>query len=350
MNTIAPPLRVHVIWHPNDVRSTTETPVELPQQLFRLLHSDPALLASERSGIPVALHTGGAAPDGTTELPPTVDLSSSARSLVVLLVGDAMCDDDAWVNWVRDLRFRIEDAPTATLLPLALVERALGRTYMLGEVAAERVFDQTTRVERDRGVRIAILRTLVRMLNNDQRTRVFVSHAKADGRRVARVLADYLDELKGESWIDAEQIESGQNFRAVLNQAVDPNSVFVAIVSDAYATREWCRWEAQIAKQKGLAMVVLDMVSEGQRRGVPALANLPVIRFNAHVLAEDAPVSAEAIVACRRVMETVLLERLNTLYFPQRVSALAAHFGEVSENWKYFSPAPDLMSLVRACP
>ncbi len=362
--TVAQPpiaVTVRVVWRPDDFPEPAGSPVStelpaptvpptlpptLPVQLFQLLQPHQQVLTSERSGMPVFLHTAVADASGIMALPPDVPTPAGEQTLVVVFVGEAMLNDSAWMKWVRALRRRIGDIVGAEFLPIALTERALLFGHDLGEFNADRAFDDSSPIERDRGVRITVLRTLARMLNGGQKIHSFVSHAKTDGSRVGKVLAATLDQLNAEAWIDVEQIEAGRNFRQVLATALDRDSVFVAVVSDAYATREWCRWEAQIAKERGLAMVVLDMVTEGQRRSVPALGNVPVIRFNAPIVDDDAPPSVEAIVACRRVIEAVLLERVNSLYFARRVQKLGAQFAAAVDEWTVFSPAPDLISLV----
>lgn len=345
-------VQVHVVWHPGDVDDGKDAlTMPLPTQLFRLLHTDPALVAGERAGMPVFFHTSAAGPDGTVDVPPDVPLTDGQASLVVVLVGNSICNSSSWLDWLAALRRQMETSAAWRFLPVGLVPRAVQQGRTLGEIAAERAFDEADPVERDRLVRIAVLRTLVDILTGGQRIKPFVSHAKADGRRVAMVLAQCIDDLKAESWIDAERISGGDNFHSVLRDAVenrkDQNVVFVAVVSDAYATREWCRWEAQVAKESGLAMVVLDMVTEGQRRSLPALGNVPVIRFNPPAIADDgAKPSKEAITACRRVFEAVLLERINGLCFTQRVTRMVARFGHTPDRWVYFSPAPDLITLL----
>jgi hypothetical protein len=103
-------------------------------------------------------------------------------------------------------------------------------------------------------------------------------------------------------------------------------------------------------------MVVLDMVSEGQRRSLPALGNVPVVRYNpppaaqqavnAQQAADDEAVRPAARVACRRVAEALLLERVNALFFEERSKAWARRIGRPEGGWISFSPPPDLLAIV----
>ncbi|RBN36117.1 molecular chaperone Tir, partial [Priestia megaterium] len=72
---------------------------------------------------------------------------------------------------------------------------------------------------------------------------MFISHAKEDGVSLAKSLSDYLQtqtELK--TFFDANDIAIGYEF----SQEIEANiqkSVLVAIHSDRYSSREWCRKE-----------------------------------------------------------------------------------------------------------
>jgi TIR domain len=341
------PLEVRIVWHPDDLVACESAPVSVPVQLFHTLCNDPGIPASERPAIPVRFHTSIKTEGERPRVPIEVPLDGADHVLIVALVGAAWLNDGAWLKWYQQLRRAAEPQSSVTLLPVALVASVFDFGWVFGETNCERVFDQPDVVERDRGVRIAVLRTIVRILSGGRPLKVFVSHAKADGFRVGRALAQSIDELKGHAWVDIEQIEAGQNFREVLSWAMDQDAVFVAVVSDSYSTREWCRWEAHFAKAQGLAMVVLDMVGEGQRRSLPSLGNVPVVRYNAPpTVNADEPLTPEAHVACRRVMEAVLQERVNMAYFDCRIKLLAETFGDDPATWARFSPPPDLFTIV----
>lgn len=340
-------LTVGIIWHPDD--ATTDEPgvaLPLPVQLFRMLHSDPSMLASERCGITVTMHTAARDDDGVMPTPPTPRFEPAGQTVLVVLLGRGFLNDDAWRRWFVELRERAATRADVTLVPVALSPHAANQR-LVGSLHVEPVHAAASPVERDRRVRIAVLRTLVRLLNNGAPFKIFVSHARQDGSGVARALADFLDEMKGEAWVDVEQIEAGHDFRTVLRDAVTTSSAFVAVVSDAYATREWCRWEVQIAREHQLSVVVLDMVTEGQRRCLGTLGSAPVVRYNAPWrIGTDGPVPDEALVACARVFEAILQSKLCDLSFERRMRTLTTHFHQGTPDWTYLGAPPDLLTLV----
>ncbi len=302
--------------------------------------------------MPVYLHTGTPINDFTTETPPDVPLDAAAVTVVVVLVGDRFVSEDGWIEWGRELRVRAEADDSVTFVGVALTEVAARHDVLFGRLNRERTQDEADstgayrvedRVERDRHVRISVLRALARRLGGDERVRVFVSHAKQDGAQFATQLTYHLLSYRTDAWFDAHKIESGRNFEEELRRGLD-NSCFVAIVTDVYATRDWCRWEAQLAKEQGLPSVVLDLVSEGQRRSLPSLGNMPVVRLNLPVDAVDAAISPTAKVAYGRVTEALLTELVSARYFPIVVEALRRHYGTM-ERWHPFPAPPELMSL-----
>lgn len=80
-------------------------------------------------------------------------------------------------------------------------------------------------------------------------------------------------------------------------------------------------------------MVVLDLVSEGQRRSLPSLGNVPVIRLNS-----AKPNSRKAKRAYVRVVEAILAELVLSRYFPLTIET-------DSENIEPFHAPPELLSL-----
>lgn len=303
-----------------------------------LLHLDPELPASERLGIPVYFHPAVQSRDNGT-LPVDVPLDDADRVLVVVLVGDHTVTNIPFRRWLTDLRKTCERQKHVTVLGIALSEKAANnQRRIFGEVAREHAGGLSP-VELNRFVRIVVLRTLANMLGpkGKQRFRVFVSHATADGAEVAAALTRRLTALKSSPWLDVQQIEGGQGFRKQLKKGI-ANSTFVAVVSDRYAASEWCRWEVQLAKERDTPMVVLDMVSEGQRRSLPALGNVPVIRMNTLNAT-----SARADIAYDRVVEALLTELVMSRYFPHTIDT-----DDVGGDHRVFHAPPDLVTLAAA--
>ena len=82
------------------------------------------------------------------------------------------------------------------------------------------------------------------------RIKVFISHAKRDGTEVAEQVRDRLaSQGQLEAWYDANELPAGYAWEHPLEAAAERNTAaLVAVVSDAYATRYWCRREVQVAR------------------------------------------------------------------------------------------------------
>ena len=79
---------------------------------------------------------------------------------------------------------------------------------------------------------------------------IFLSHAKRDGIDIAKQLRDGVREFgQLTAWYDANDLPYGANWESPMNAAAEKGTAaLVAIVSDAYPTRHWCRREVKLAR------------------------------------------------------------------------------------------------------
>jgi hypothetical protein len=80
-------------------------------------------------------------------------------------------------------------------------------------------------------------------------------------------------------------------------------SAVVAIHTDSYSSREWCRKEIIEAKRWNVPLVVANCISDLDERGFPYLGNVPLVRVD--------PVEADRIdVIVSRLLDEVLKDFL----------------------------------------
>ena len=111
---------------------------------------------------------------------------------------------------------------------------------------------------------------------------MFLSHTKRDddGETVARGIRDWLHEnIALSSFFDVFDIPAGLSFREVLLQQVEASAV-VAVHTDAYSSREWCRREVIEAKRRHVPMIVVDCLRDLDQRSMPYMGNVPVVRMS----------------------------------------------------------------------
>ena len=109
--------------------------------------------------------------------------------------------------------------------------------------------------------------------------RVFLSHAKSGGRDATRELVAYFAlEQKFWSWLDEVDLAPGGQWAPDIRKAA-AQDVLLAVWTDAYSTRPWCRQEITAARKAEVPVVVLDMLEQSDAQQFPLLANATVLRW-----------------------------------------------------------------------
>ena len=114
-----------------------------------------------------------------------------------------------------------------------------------------------------------------------EKIRVFISHSKhdGDGESVGRSIRDWIHAHSPlDSFFDVYDIPPGLSFRDVLLHQIGAGAV-VAVHTDTYSSREWCRREVIEAKRRLVPMVVVDCIRDIDPRGMAYLGNAPIIRM-----------------------------------------------------------------------
>ena len=112
-----------------------------------------------------------------------------------------------------------------------------------------------------------------------EKIRVFISHSKHDGESVGLSIRDWIHAHSPlDSFFDVYDIPPGLSFGDVLLHQIGAGAV-VAVHTDSYSSREWCRREVIEAKRRLVPMVVVDCVQDIDPRGMAYLGNVPVVRM-----------------------------------------------------------------------
>lgn len=102
------------------------------------------------------------------------------------------------------------------------------------------------------------------LLNYLKKVQIFLSHSKhdKDGERIAHLIREQLHSGHGlSSFFDVHDIPAGLRFHQVLLKQLAQSAV-VAIHTDSYSSREWCRREIIEAKRNSVPLVVANCISE----------------------------------------------------------------------------------------
>ena len=289
--TTRPLFALYVMWHPAYAQGRALAD-GLRQHFRRDLHRS---VAGE-PGISVLERSDGAA---GSRVPLPIDWDDAELTAVVALTEAGLVADPEWAGYVRE----IAGAAHARGLPAGFFPVAMdGGALDLGCEQQALRWDRWDAPDEERLARLTrelthefcrMLRqrvdgqrpgdgggapTLGRYLEN---VRVFISHSKhdADGRAVARGIRGWIHEHGPvDSFFDVHDIPPGLSFEDVLLHYVG-TSAMVAVHTDTYSSREWCRREVIEAKRRCAPMVVVDCVRDVDPRSTAYLGNVPVVRM-----------------------------------------------------------------------
>ncbi|MFD1000038.1 TIR domain-containing protein [Ohtaekwangia kribbensis] len=110
--------------------------------------------------------------------------------------------------------------------------------------------------------------------------RLFISHSKGDGVKIAKQIKSYVDLSSSlQTFFDANDIAIGYDFSKEIEKYIQ-DTVLIAIHTDSYSSREWCRREILLAKENNRPIVVLNCFKNGESRSFPYMANVLTIHFD----------------------------------------------------------------------
>ena len=287
------PFLIYVVWRPDYPAGAA-----VAEYLREHFTADRYSNITGGTGVPV-LFSSAVDPQANTAL--HVDMNRADATAVVLLVDRDFARDAAWTAYIGVLTADTQAIGlTARMFPVAMEERALDAPFR----------QQALRWDRWEGVDGTRERRLVRDLTHEfsrmlrhhlapgphttdnrralqhyrQRVPVFLSHSKhdSDGARVANHIRAWLhNNTQLSSFLDVHDIPPGLSFEEVLEDALGtPDGIMIAIHTDTYSSREWCRREVICAKRLDLPMVVVDCLRVLDERSFPYLGNVPVVRMD----------------------------------------------------------------------
>lgn len=338
-----PFLVLYIAWHPA-FKAGQDIAKRLYNQYRRELYGNVA----GGAGLSVIYRS---APDPATSAPQHVDLGEGETTAVVMLIDENFAGDKAYVAWAQDLVARTDMAGLGALVFPVAVDKALLRLGIMEQAVR---WDQWVDMADDARLQrltsdltyqfCRMLRSyLERLLHPDEdeaalekylkKVQIFLSHSKhdANGERIAKEIRRHIFEGDGlSSFFDVRDIPPGLRFDMVLMQQVKVSAV-VAIHTDSFSSREWCRREIIEAKRWNVPLVVADCISDTDERGFPYMGNVPVVRMD--------PDKVDRI---DQVVARLLDEVLKDFLWRCRVELVQK---DVANDVAFLPRAPELISL-----
>ncbi len=281
------PLRIYVVFDPEFIGGAEVT------SLLRSAFDGIGMLREGlRFSVPVHTRSVPWHPRELAErnLPKDIDFEAADAS-VVLLVQDPIFSARRaiWQPYVDRLKEEIGKREKSLLIPV-LVGKGVkpefaSETQSIRLEAAQQLADEAVRTR----FLVRLLNVLLVTLEGQDQTAgrkghmVFVSHAKHDGLAVAKKIVALLEKvnesLGPRCFFDADSLLAGSNYHGEFEEAIKDGSL-LAVVTSAYHTRPWCRWEVLTAKRHGRPVVAVDLSTGRIERTFPYLGNVPSIRLS----------------------------------------------------------------------
>lgn len=285
-----PLLALYVVWHPSFDEGAVVAEMlraHFRRELFDSVAGGTGLSVLFRSEPGV----GGS-------VPIEVDPASAETTAVIILGDGGMTRDPLWVEYVARLSEEAEwQGLRMRVLPVAfereatelIIEQAIRFDKFVGsgEAKATRLVSELT-LELCRMLRYYLVHLehggdSEEALNGYlEKVSVFLSHSKhaGNGEAIAQALRAHLHDGKGlASFFDVNDIPAGLPFDRVLLNRVRQSAV-VAIHTDSFSSREWCRREIIEAKRHSVPLIVANCIGDRDERGFPYLGNVPIVRMD----------------------------------------------------------------------
>lgn len=198
-------------------------------------------------------------------LDPEIEFDGASLNIVILLSSHEMVLDPKWRHALLDLQKTVADNHESKsrtheieLLPTVLDDSFYNLTPIYENHNPLRLSHLETDELKMAVLRRGVLEMTARTLytNRDgtatgfRDLRVFLSHAKMDGASIAEKLRDGIRRFgQLTPWYDANELAISQGWAQTLDAAMNSTTAgMVAVVTDAYPTRPWCRKELQTAR------------------------------------------------------------------------------------------------------
>ena len=273
------PLMVHFLFHPQSGSAR-----ELARHLHMQLNEDAILPGLRIPTMFTAATAEGGPPAGPA-------FQHAKKNFVVLLADNNMVIDGAWAKYVADVWQECSARPETRYVPVQLTPKAWPIDGRLRGVNFARAYGFTCEDAQwafaTRRVVVELCRFLCNLPQQDDSsiapTTIFLSHTKIDLNVEPKVTLKFVEALgRGQpvkGWVDSGDIPSGASFAEEIRKGVTEASLLV-ILTDNYATREWCREEVMLAKEHQRPIAIVDALTRYEVRSFPFLGNVPRIRWD----------------------------------------------------------------------
>ncbi len=282
------PFLLHVVWHPG-----LSDGAAIAERLREQFGGDRFQNLVGGAGVPVLFRNESEVAHG---VPIPVPWDDADVVATVVLVDHSLAGDAMWMDYLKELANQADaKGLSKRVFPVAM-ETGVLRIGLPLQAFRWDTWDGDN-AQRQQRLHRELTYQFSRMMRHHigqelrngsekpnraylRKTQIFLSHSQRDGAPVASSIRDWIHHNTAlDSFMDVYDIPPGLSFEAVIDESI-AMSVLVAIHTDSYSSREWCRREVILAKRRHLPMVVVDCLHSIDERAFPYLGNVPVIRMN----------------------------------------------------------------------
>jgi hypothetical protein len=309
---------VHAVWHPESAIGE-----KVATSMMRHFRRDIYKNIVGGNGIPVIFRSGCL--EGAT-VPIPLSLEDSETSATIVIMDEHLTASAGWTEYVQQIAAQVSAYSASgfkrMLFPVLIQREVLGKLPMAQQALRWDTW-QGDDDAKEQQLRNELTYEFCRMLRYNlaqleaptersieeylKKVQVFLSHSKHDdeGAAIAKAIRMKIYEGHGlAAFFDVHDIPAGLHFDEVLLHQVRV-SAMVAIHTDSYSSREWCRKEIIEAKTWNIPLVVANSISTVDERSFPYMGNVPLVR-----LGHD-PTDVERIdIVVGRLLEEVLKDYL----------------------------------------
>ncbi len=275
---------VQLEYHPTSTAAAT-----MADNLHRALNDDPAVPG-------LRIPTLFIPDDGMGSVPEPQLAVEAERVLVVVLADDHLAAQAhrpsgtgrTWADYIVQLRALCDRSPNHRFMPVQLSQYAWPVDERLADLSFLRAWSIDDEQERRSFIVRRILHVLLRRLQprpafeDASPLTIFLSHTKLDLEAEPRVVKSLLAHLTAsqpqKTWFDSGDIEVGSRFAKEIEGGVR-DAALLAVLTDSYSSRSWCRREVLLAKHFQRPVVVVDAIQAREVRSFPYVGNVPVVRW-----------------------------------------------------------------------
>ena len=284
------PFLLHVVWHPG-----LSDGAAIAERLREHFGGDRFQNLVGGAGVPVLFRNESEVAHG---VPIPVRWDDADVVATVVLVDHSLAGDAMWMDYLKELANQADAKglckrvfPVAMETGVLRIENGLRLQAVRWDTWDGDNAERQQRLHRDLTYEFSRMMRhhIEQELRNGsekpiraylRRAQIFLSHSRRDGAPVASSIRDWIRQNTAlDSFMDVYDIPPGLSFEAVIDESIE-TGVLVAIHTDSYSSREWCRREVIAAKRRHLPMVVVDCLHSIDEQAFPYLGNVPVIRMN----------------------------------------------------------------------